>query len=75
MNVTIKITDSSGVVESFNIPQYEDLVKIGNKTKLAEHFKVYVDDWEKHGGMPEDVQEDIENSILKIGRTYYFNFS
>ena len=75
MNVTIKITDSSGVVESFNIPQYEDLVKIGNKTKLAEHFKVYVDDYEKYGGIPEDVKNDIESSIFKLGRTYYFNSS
>ena len=72
---TLKITNSSGVVESFKIPQYDNLRKIGNKTKLAEHFKVYVDDWEKHGGVPEDVLEDIQGSIFKIGRTYYFNFS
>tara|TARA_R110002051_G_scaffold302965_1_gene371576 strand:+ start:15 stop:263 length:249 start_codon:yes stop_codon:yes gene_type:complete len=72
---TLKITNSSGVVESFNIPQYDNLRKIGNKTKLAEHFKVYVDDWEKYDSIPEDVKNDLENSIFRIGRTYYFNFS
>ena len=71
---TLKITNSSGVVESFNIPQYDNIRKIGNKSKLAEYLKVYVDDWQKHGEIPEDVKNEIESAIFRLGRTYYFTY-
>ena len=51
------------------LPIYDNLQKIGNKTKLKE----FLDNLESQGYDIEDMMNSDELPISKIGRTYYLD--
>jgi len=55
---------------SFHITKYENLRKIGSRSKLVEFLKEIVDDYK--GNIDEEVIREYSQDILKLGRTYYF---